>query len=316
MNRLPMLAGLVLALGVCTIDPDRDQLRAADNSTSSSSSSAKPSAPPAEFTVKVLADLAYVEGTGAHPKKHKLDLYLPEGAADFPVVVFIHGGAWITGDKNYLFGLYGSVGRAFAKRGVGAAVINYRLTPDVAHPGHIQDVAKAFAWVKKNIKKHGGNPEQMFVSGHSAGGHLAALLSTDEQYLKAEGCCCKDVKGALCLSGVYYIPEFGALFDGIFTKDAKARREASPGHKVNGATPPTLVLYAADDFATLDLSAEMFGAALKTAKVTATVAKIPGKNHFSIITDIGKPGDKTTEAMFAFLAARPGVAIPPAKAGK
>jgi acetyl esterase/lipase len=279
-------------------------LRAAETPSGSTGSTA------AAFTVKVVKNLAYVEGPAAHPKKHKLDLYLPENAADFPVLIFIHGGAWVSGDKDYVLGLYGNIGRAFAKRGIGTVVINYRLSPDVAHPAHIQDVAKAVAWVKRNIKAHGGRPDQIFVSGHSAGGHLTALLASDESRLKAEGLSFADIKGAICLSGVYMIPEQGRLFDGAFTTDAKTRREASPLTHVSGTMPPVLVVYASNDLPGLGLGAEIYNAALKANKCACSLVRIENKNHFSIIVDVGKAGDKTTQAMYDFIAGRPGVTIP------
>src|SRR5438132_7046995 len=131
------------------------------------------------FEVEVVKDLAYDTSKDADSNKHKLDLYLPKGQKDFPVLFFIHGGAWTSGDRR----LYGALGHTFAKNGIGTVIISYRLTPQVQHPGHIEDVARAFAWTHQNIAKHGGRADQIFVSGHSAGGHLAALLVTNEKYL-------------------------------------------------------------------------------------------------------------------------------------
>src|SRR5688572_4475803 len=93
--------------------------------------------------VEVRKDVTYFEGPAAEAKKHQLDLYLPKDRRGFPLMLFIHGGAWKTGSKDiYLF-----LGRAFATRGIGVAVANYRLSPGVKHPEHIKDVARAFAWV-------------------------------------------------------------------------------------------------------------------------------------------------------------------------
>ena len=101
--------------------------------------------------------------------------------------------------------------------GIGAAVISYRLTPTVQHPGHIKDVARAFVWLHENIKKYGGRPDELFVCGHSAGGHLVALLATDESYLKAEGLALSDIKGVMPISGVYVIPD--NFFNAVFGKE-------------------------------------------------------------------------------------------------
>src|SRR5207253_2153822 len=100
-----------------------------------------------------------------------LDVFQPEGATGCPVVLFVHGGAWIFGDKD-LFGMYRGVGQYLARHGVTAVLMNYRLSPVVQHPEHIKDVARAFAWTRRHIKDYGGNPDAIFLAGHSAGAHL------------------------------------------------------------------------------------------------------------------------------------------------
>src|SRR4051794_15895190 len=94
------------------------------------------------FEVEVIKGVAYYDGKDADPVRHKLDLYLPKGQKDYPVLFFIHGGAWRAGSKDG----FGRLGRVFARNGVGVVAINYRLSPAVKHPAHIQDVARAFAW--------------------------------------------------------------------------------------------------------------------------------------------------------------------------
>ena len=93
------------------------------------------SSTPANHTYEVEAkrDFTYYNGAEADKKKHKLDLYLPKGKTDFPVVLFVHGGGWVFGDKNF-FGVYEGVGKMFARHGIGAVVTNYRLSPGVKHP--------------------------------------------------------------------------------------------------------------------------------------------------------------------------------------
>src|SRR5262245_54947552 len=88
------------------------------------------------YDVASVLGLAYHEGDGADPVRHKLDLYLPKGVKDFPVLFFVHGGAWRSGTKE----LYGPLGRVFSRNGIGTVVINYRLSPAVQHPAHVQDV--------------------------------------------------------------------------------------------------------------------------------------------------------------------------------
>ena len=192
---------------------------------------ARASGPPRRTTrayeVEATKDVTYRDGDDADKDKHKLDLYLPNGKKDFPVVMFVHGGAWVFGDRNF-FGVYEGIGKMFARHGIGAVVISYRLSPHVKHPEHVKDVAAAFAWTHKHIGEYGGRADELFLCGHSAGGHLVSLLATDESYLQAEGLSLKDVKGVMPISGVYGIPD--KMFNEVFGKDRRrqAGRPAQP----------------------------------------------------------------------------------------
>jgi acetyl esterase/lipase len=138
--------------------------------------------------VETSKDISYVQGT-SNPRQ-RLDVYVPRGGSGFPVVVFIHGGYWIAQDKDYfapLVGLYGNVGRALARRGIGVVVLNYRLVPDVAFPEQLSDVVSAIRWTQDNVERYGGDPRRLVVAGHSAGGHMAALLALDPARLRTGG---------------------------------------------------------------------------------------------------------------------------------
>jgi acetyl esterase/lipase len=162
--------------------------------------------PPASPEIRDALDIRYFEGED----RQLLDVYSPVKAKDCPVVLFVHGGSWSFGDKN-LFGLYRGVGQFFARHGMVAVMVNYRMSPKVKHPEHVKDVARAFAWVRKNAQKHGGDPDRIYLAGHSAGGHLVALLATDLQYLKDPALKLQDrdlaaIRGVIAISGVYRIP--------------------------------------------------------------------------------------------------------------
>src|SRR5262249_25002871 len=155
------------------------------------------------FNVEVVKDLAYDDGPDADPVRHRLDLYLPKGQKGFPVLLYVHGGGWTKGSKEAA----AKLAHTLARNGIGTAATNYRLTPQVKHPAHARDVAKAFAWLRAHIPKYGGRSDEMFLSGHSAGGHLVALLGTDPSYLAAEKLSLADVKGVIPISGVYTLKE-------------------------------------------------------------------------------------------------------------
>jgi acetyl esterase/lipase len=168
------------------------------------------------YSVRQFLDLRYYNGSS----RQRLDVFAPRGSASerFPVVLFVHGGTWMIGDKNF-FGIYRGVGLELARHGVVAVLINYRLSPQVKHPEHVKDVARAFAWVVRNIDRYGGDPGRIILAGHSAGAHLASLLATDEQYLEDPALKLtprhrKAIKGVIAVSGIYRVPppdEFRAM---------------------------------------------------------------------------------------------------------
>jgi acetyl esterase/lipase len=270
-----------------------------------------PTPPLKTYEVETVRDIAYYSGPDADKVKHKLDLYLPKGKKDFPVLLFVHGGAWRHGDKNYL-GIYSSFGTLFARHGIGTVVTNYRLSPGVQHPEHEKDVARAFAWTYRNIAPYGGRPDEIFVSGHSAGGHLVALLATDPTYLKAEGLTLKAIRGAIPMSGVYTIAD--GFLPSVFGKDSAVRKDAGPINHCAPGDPPFLILYAEHDLPTLGQMARDFARALEEQKCEVAIQEIKKRNHISLILDASVEGDPASTAILNFIAAH--AAPPGASAAK
>lgn len=298
--------------------------------------------PGAEAVIKK-SNIAYYSGPDADPVCHRLDLFLPQGKKDFPVVILVHGGAWIMGD-NRSCGLYSSVGTFLASQGIGAVLPNYRLSPAVKHPAHVQDVARALAWTRSHIADYGGDRDHIFLAGHSAGGHLVALLTTDEKYLKAEGLSSADVKGVIAISGVYSIPpgsmevplgggaseafrldeiaplrgasqegrkSFGPsvrmnldVFALAFSRDPQLRQEASPQSWVRPGLPPFLILHAENDLPTLAGMAAEFHQALNQQGCKASLHHIAKRNHNSIIFQAISSEDPVARAILAFIRER------------
>lgn len=259
------------------------------------------SQPSLPYSFQVYTDLAYYDGPDAHPIKHRLDLFVPEGLQDASVLIFVHGGGWSSGDKN----LYAFVGRTFAQQGFVTAIVNYRLSPQVQHPAHIEDVARAFAWVYRNISQYGGSAEKIFVMGHSAGGHLTALLALDEKYLGAHGLTLAAIKGAIPISGVYDVtidpPGPFNVYQIVFGADPQQRRDASPITHVGPNRPPFLILYAQFDFPGFDAQARQLLSGLREYENEATLLEIPNRDHVTIIANIGASHDPTTEEILKFL---------------
>jgi acetyl esterase/lipase len=128
----------------------------------------------------VKKDIPYVAGGHA---RQVLDIHSPQDAKNLPVVFWIHGGGWQTGDKSQVQ----IKPKAFNDKGFVFVSTNYRLLPEVDMGTIIRDVAKAIRWTHDHIAEHGGDPTRLFVMGHSAGAQLAAIVCTDDRYLKAEG---------------------------------------------------------------------------------------------------------------------------------
>jgi len=200
-------------------------------------------------------DLSYYMGEPADAQRHLLDLYLPEGKKGFPLILFIHGGAWRSGSKE----LYGPLAQNFVRRGIGVAVANYRLSPVVQHPEHERDVARAFAWLVKHAKEYDADPARLYVMGHSAGAHLVALLALDPKYLRAEGLTSASIRGVIGVSGPYALGVRG--FENVFGEDEAKRFDAFPLSHVRDQEakqlPPFLILAADGDYLGLPAVAKL-----------------------------------------------------------
>jgi len=246
--------------------------------------------------VALKKDIVYVEAKPEDEAKHKLDLYLPKDKTNAPVFVFIHGGAWRFGDRS----LYPPLGYRLAREGIAVAVMSYRLAPKNPHPAQIEDVADAFAWVVHHIHRYGGDTNRIYVGGHSAGGHLAALLTLDESYLKARRLSRGNIRGVICLSGVYNVND-GSKESKIFGKDEAIKKAASPINHVGAPAPPFLVTYCQWDYPTLPLQARLFHRALRLAGVSSELIYVSGESHISEILSLTHENDPTAEAILKFI---------------
>ncbi len=238
-------------------------------------------------------DITYREGRPEDAAKHKLNVIVPKDGTRLPVLFFVHGGAWRSGDRS----LYFALGNRFARDGLAVVVPSYRLSPANQHPAHIEDVAAAFAWTRANIAAYGGDPDRIYIAGHSAGGHLVSLLALNQEHLSAHGLNSSAIRGVMTLSGVY---EVSSLVN-IFGEDQEVRRQASPLHHVKKSTPPFLVTYCQWDYATLPAQAKTFHAAMLKAGANSKLVYVAGENHISEIVNVVKPDDPTAKAMLRFI---------------
>ena len=277
---------------------------------------------PSDESVVATHGLVYWDAPEADPVRNSLDIYTLKDRPTAPTLVIVHGGGWHYGD-NRCFGLYSAVGRTFAEKGYTVVMPNYRLSPKVQHPEHVRDVARAITWTKKNIAQYGGDPNTLYLLGHSAGGHLVSLVTTDESYLKPHGLSANDIAAVVSVSGVYEITpddfevrlggksplalDFDQMapirgnplpiktlldeglavkldvFGPVFGYDAKVRAAASPLDHVRPGLPPFLVINAERDLPALTKQGDEFHAALSRAKVESTRLVVENRNHNSIL---------------------------------
>lgn len=244
--------------------------------------------------VQLHANLTYSDGAEDQQKKHQLDIYSPKGKQKAPVFFFIHGGSWTSGDRSQ----YPPLGNRYASEGIVTVVPSYRLAPKFPFPAQIDDVTAAFAWTVQHVAEFGGDTNRIFIGGHSAGGHLAALLALDPKYLKSVGLTPDIIKGALCLSGVYDMSEGK---ENVFGKDPKLREEASPMNFVRKTAFPFLVTYCEWDYFPLPLQAKDFQAALEKKGATSKLVYIPKESHISEMLSVSKPADLTARSVIDFI---------------
>ena len=230
-----------------------------------------------EHTARVRAqfphhlDLAY----GSDPKQ-RLDLYLPEGeVSNAPVFLFLHGGGFREGDRAH----YGSVAEPFVKSGVITAVASYRLTGSGAHyPDQPDDVKSAVKWLFENVGDYGGNPEALYVGGHSAGAILSADIGVDRAWLVEMGMPKEILKAIIPISGPYDVRARGRPGE-VYTyaPTPELREQASPILHVNDPVPVALVAVGSEEG--YQESSVAFTEALKAAGVDAQYLLLDGQDH-------------------------------------
>ena len=253
------------------------------------------------YTVRVVRDIAYVNGANYADGKDTLDLYLPEGRRNAPVIVSYYGNQLMGGDKSE----DAYVGRRFAAAGFVTAVVNYRLSPAVAHPMHVQDAAASFAWVKRHIAEYGGDAERVFVIGYSAGGYLAALMATDARYLAAHKLSPRDIRGVVPVSAFYWVERRGVAPDRdkrVWGTDQRVWVDASPAHHLHANVPPMLILYAErDEDWRRQQNVEVAAAMKAIGQTSVEIRMIGDRNHATIWSRVGDEGDDTAEEIIRFV---------------
>jgi acetyl esterase/lipase len=244
-----------------------------------------------------------------HPvsaRGQSLDVYVPAKATHAPMLLFFHGGVWRIGDKEE----YANVGRTFAGRGIVTAVVNYRLVPSASHAEQLQDAARAISWAFAHAHEFGADAHKIYLAGHSAGGELISTLLFEDDALKAQGVDSTALAGIIPLSGIFDLTRpiddsMGGGFDEyihpVFGEEPQVLERASPISHVAKRGVPWLVLVAGDDSQAMQAQSREFAEALESHGVEPRLRSIPDRGHFELVTEIGSPGDSTTDAVTDFI---------------
>lgn len=222
-------------------------------------------------------DLAY--GSDA---RQTLDVYRPHEARQAPVMVFWYGGSWQQGAKDY----YRFVGQSLARRGFVAMLPDYRLAPDHPFPAFVEDAASAVRWARDRAEEFGGDPNRIYISGHSAGGHSALMLALDPRYLNVVGLAPSDLAGVVSLAGPTGLENLrGEALKGVFPPgvpdDAFSPVTLAATHA--DMAPPILLMIGLDDDVIYAGSIARLADAIRAGGGSVTVKAYPGIGHIGLM---------------------------------
>ena len=232
------------------------------------------------------------------------------------MLVFVHGGGWTAGDKSLIAGgadVYSNIGRFYASRGIGTAVINYRLQPAVTWREQVDDVARAVAWVRANAERYGGDPGSLFLMGHSAGAQLAAYVALASRPLESHGLTPEAICGVVPISGAGYdladaeTYELGAdpaWWEERFRAGDPGDdwlREASAISYVRGDSPPFFLVHVTNEWKSLQHQNRLLHAALTEAGADSRLLVVQGQGHNRMVLTLSREGKTPVPEILEFL---------------
>jgi acetyl esterase len=249
--------------------------------------------------VSVTADRAY----GADPKQ-TLDVYQPQGANDLPIVVFVHGGALTSGDKNVNKEISANVLYYFARHGFLGINANYRLAPKYVYPAAAQDIGSVVAWTKENAKHFGGDPQRIYLVGRSSGALHVATWAFDPRIHGATG---PGVAGVVLISGRLKADNRsddpnGKRVEAYFGADPSLYADRSPVNYGAQSPLPTFIVVAEFDNPFLDVyGAELFAKMCAARSKCPRFLRLAGHNHQSTTASINTADDMLGQEIIDFI---------------
>ena len=246
-------------------------------------------------------ELVHVASTGPSPRQ-QVRVFRPDGAGEgpLPVLIFIHGGSWASGDPAD----YGFVARNIAAQGYVVVLAGYRLGKAGRYPGMLEDTAADIGWVYRNIARYGGDPERLVISGHSAGAYNAVQAVLDPQWLAAAGVPRDAIRGVIGLSGPYDFYPFDTDSTRAAFGSAGAGPDSQPVNTVTPGAPPMLLIHGTDDTTVKLRNSKALAAALREAGNSVETLYLPGQNHADPLLRLARPWRRDArvfDAMMQFM---------------
>lgn len=251
---------------------------------------------------KKISDVPYLKNSKALEESlPELNIFKTRKSKNNPVVIFIHGGYWNEGNKD----IYGFLGRNFAKKDVVTVIPNYTLSPNGNYDTMAKEVAAAIKWTYDNIEKYNGNPNQIFLMGHSAGGHLIALVGTNPKYLEStdmiKGIILNDAAG---LDMYSYLkknpPTKNHDYDVTWTKNEVNWKDASPIYFVSEKAPPFLMLVGTKTFSSIISQNKDFVKKLNKYQPDVKINFL-SKKHIPMMSQLFLPWNKNYKVIIKFI---------------
>ena len=215
--------------------------------------------------------------------RQRLDVYAPPAATAAPVILFLHGGGWNSGSKDE----YRFIGATFAKQGWVTVVPDYRLYPKVRFPAFVEDAAAALAWTRAHAAEHGGDPERIFLVGHSAGAHIAMMLALDRTFLAAQP---PWLKGVIGLAGPYdFLPFTRPYMNDVFGPPERFA-SSQPINFARADAPPLLLIHGLADTTVRPRNSRNLAARISALGGSAELRLYEGVDHGDILAALSLPG--------------------------
>ena len=235
------------------------------------------------------SDISYTYDT--QNERNRLDVYYSQKDSNRDVLIFVHGGAWESGSKD----LYSYLGRNFVRAGLVTVLINYSLSPNPIQR-MAQDCTAAVMWVYQNISVYGGNPNRIFLMGHSAGGHLIELINADTRYFAEYRIRRNPIFGIILLDAFgldmyQYLNSGSAVSDRyyntyiqVFSSDPRRWKRASPMRYRQNIRNPHLILVGERTYPTIQKqSRQLYNFLLTTRQAPVEFYEIPRRNHSGMV---------------------------------